>query len=70
MKEKIAMIKSIFAKDFQQDAGEGLPGIFLNHGTSYGGLYGGRKYMYSAHMIESMPIEKLESFIKKQLALL
>lgn len=75
MKEKLLMIENIFkegyAKESIKDSDGGVLSSIgiLNRGTAYGGIYQGRKYLYSKDMIESMPIEKLEAVIRGQLGI-
>ncbi len=71
MDEKIDLIKKIFTEDFtEEDIGEidKTPAReFVKMGRCYGGVYKGRKYMYSYHLIQSLSLEKLESFIRGQI---
>lgn len=60
------MIKTIFASPIQENV-EGGDNTPLQDGKYYGGVYNGRKYLYSQLMIETFPIEKLEKVIKKQI---
>lgn len=74
MNEKIEIIKKIFSETYSDESAEEMePGVkalgIMQHGEYYGGVYNGRKYMYSRQMIESMPEEKLESFIRGQLGI-
>lgn len=75
MKEKIAIIQKIFREGFEtetpEEADAGVPGTvgIIQHGGYYGGVYQGHKHMYSSQMIESMPLEKLETFIRGQLGI-
>lgn len=74
MKEKLDIIKGIFQEQYQTESSgkpEGILGIFglVQHGGYYGGMYEGRKHMYSTHMIERLSPEKLESFIRGQLGI-
>lgn len=64
MNEKLALIKTIFTSTVSEEA-ESTP---LQDGKYYGGVYNGRKYLYSDKMISTLSIEKLESFIKKQIS--
>lgn len=73
MKEKIDMMKKIFGTRFETDSSslieEKALGSILREGTSYGGVYKGRKYMYSQNLIESLSFEKFESFIRGQVGI-
>lgn len=66
LQEKLKLISLIF-KDplIERTEDEDLPA--LQHGKYFGGIYKGKKYMYSEDMINLMSIEKLEVFIKKQI---
>lgn len=72
MPQKLQLIAKIFTVMVQETApndstlGKLVP---LQHGRFYGGVYNGRKFMYSSKMIEEMPLEKLEKFIKKQIGI-
>lgn len=75
MNEKIEMIRKIFNEEFSEESGDeaeaGVPGKIgiVQHGGYYGGIFNARKYMYSQHLIESLSIEKLESFIRNQIGI-
>lgn len=64
--KKTDLIASIFASPTQEvvKSGDNTP---LQDGNYYGGIYNGRKYLYSEIMIKTLSLEKLESFIKKQI---
>lgn len=66
---KLALIKKIFSQVVTENSPseKPVPNIPLQHGKYYGGVYNGRKFMYSELMIQTMTIEKLETFIKKQI---
>lgn len=69
---KLDLINQIFSQpvemklELEEDEKKGLFHV-LQHGKSYGGVYNGRRFLYSKRLIETLPIEKLESFIKKQI---
>lgn len=66
MQDKLKLIASIFSSTVTEKAeDEDLPA--LRHGQYYGGIYNGKKYMYSDTMINSLTLEKLEKFIKGQI---
>lgn len=69
MEDKLKMISSLFTdkvtESVPSEPGQSTP---LRSGKYYGGIYNGRKYLYSEQMIQTLSIEKLESFIKKQMA--
>lgn len=66
-KDKTDMIAGLFKSPVQEtvQGGDNTP---LQHGNYYGGVYNKKKYMYSQILIETLPIDKLESFIKKQIS--
>lgn len=68
MESKLKMIASLFTEPVQEkvEGGDNSP---LQHGNYYGGIYNGRKYLYSKIMIETLSLEKLESIIKKQIGI-
>lgn len=69
-KEKIALIHRIFASTLTENAPEDSPpGAPLQQGKYYGGVYNGRKFMYSEQMLMLLTLEKLEAVIKKQLGI-
>lgn len=63
MPEKLALIKTIFTSTVSEKS-ESTP---LQDGNYHGGVYNGKKYLYSDKMISTLSLEKLESFIKKQI---
>lgn len=68
MREKIDMIAKIFLDPLNEDVVEDSPlQTPIQHGKYYGGVYNGRKYMYSESMIETLSIDKLEAVIRKQI---
>lgn len=67
MEEKLEMIKGIFSEIKEETTPNAPPNIPVEKGGYVGGVYNGRKFMYSKHMIESLPKDKLESFIRKQI---
>lgn len=71
---KLQLIRTIFSQTVEEKAEKELqegekPGLFhaLQHGKYYGGVYNNKKYMYSEKLIKTLPIEKLETFVKKQI---
>lgn len=71
MEEKLKIIRTIFGQEQVEDTEttdnpvpKSLP---IQHGKYYGGVYNGRKYMYSEHMIQTLSAEKLEAVIKNQI---
>lgn len=62
--EKTNLIASIFFSPEHEIVGDNTP---LQDGNYYGGTYNGRKYMYAQILIENLPIDKLEAFIKRQI---
>lgn len=70
MDEKLKVIQVIFSESKEEDAPIDVPEDVrapLSHGKYYGGVYNGRKYMYSEKLINTMTPERLELFIKKQI---
>jgi len=77
MNEKINLIKSIFTEAKIEHAGEDFlsqaisevtgKSTYVQHGKYFGGWYNGKKYFYSEQLINHLPIEKLEKFIKSQI---
>lgn len=68
MEAKLELIKKIFSQIQTENAAlEGPPIPIIQHGKYYGGVYNGRKFMYSEAMIGTLPIEKLEQIIKSQI---
>lgn len=54
---KVELIRSIF-------------GIhYLKEGDYHGGVYNGKKYMYSKQMIQTLKPEKLQKFIYNQIGI-
>lgn len=64
--EKTDLIASIFANPTQEAVKSGDNEV-LRDGNYYGGIYNGRKYLYSEIMIKTLTLEKLEPFIKTQI---
>lgn len=71
MENKLQIIAKIFGRAESEDSDpetlKDLPHAPLSHGKYYGGVYNGRKHMYSEIMIKTLSPEKLEAFIKKQI---
>lgn len=67
MNDKLKLIQNIFSQVETEDAPRDEKSPLLQHGKYYGGMYNGKKFMYSSHLIEKMPIDKLERFIKQQI---
>lgn len=68
MEEKLAIIRAIFSEATEEDSNiDAPPNAPIVHGKYYGGVYKGRKYMYSDDMIRILSKEKLEATIKKQI---
>lgn len=68
MQEKLILIKSIFSQSLEEDApNDSPPNAPIQQGKYHGGVYNSRKYMYSEAMIQILPIDKLETIIKKQI---
>lgn len=66
--KKLKMIRELFSDPIQENVekGDNTP---MQEGKYYGGVYNGRKFLYSILMIETLPADKLEQFIKKQLGI-
>lgn len=77
MPQKIELIKNIFTEATIENAGQDflsaaiaeLTGrsTYVQHGKYYGGVYNGKKYFYSEQLVDGLSLEKLESFIKRQI---
>lgn len=67
MEDKLKLVASIFSEPLSEKVDETVDNVPLQHGNYYGGIYNGKKYMYSHLMIETLSIEKLERFIRKQI---
>lgn len=65
MQENIQFIKALFSTPSAENS-ESTP---LQDGRYYGGVYNGRKYMYSSKMLETLSPEKFQSFVKKQIGI-
>lgn len=64
-KEKIVLINTLFGgSSTEENPNEDA---VVKHGKYYGGVYNGRKFMYSDMMIRTLTKEKLEAFIRKQI---
>lgn len=64
--EKLQLIASIFKDSLTEVVpNDSSP---LQHGKYYGGVYNGRKHMFSSEMIEHYSLERLEQIIKKQIS--
>lgn len=68
MDEKLKLVKKIFSEVREEESPDVPENVPIQSGKYYGGVYNGRKYMYSIGMIEKMSIEKLEAFIRKQIS--
>ena len=64
--DKKHIIATIFHDPLEQDVPVSDP---LQRGKYYGGVYLGRRYMYSETLIDSMTPQKLEAFIRKQIGM-
>lgn len=62
--EKEKIIAEIFKDPLQEDVSTPL-----QRGKYYGGVYNGKRFMYSDTLITSMSPEKLQSFIKRQVGI-
>lgn len=63
MPEKLALIKTIFTSTVSEKS-ESTP---LQDDNYHGGVYNGRKFLYSDKLIGTLSVDKLERFIKKQI---
>lgn len=68
MNEKLKLISEIFSKPLVEVERPDMESPLLQHGKYYGGVYNGKKWMYSSQLIEKLSIERLEAFIKKQIS--
>lgn len=66
MQPKLDLIKKIFTTTLEEGA-ESTP---MQEGKYFGGVYNGRKFLYSEQMLEALSIEKLETFIRRQTGIL
>lgn len=68
LKAKLDMIAKLFSDPIEENV-EKVDNAPLQEGKYYGGVYNGRKFLYSLLMIETLPADKLEQFIRKQLGI-